>query len=68
MKHQDKLSNLVSGLYEIWAFEVLNTRDPDVYFSGNWNPYQRAAQFAIYPDTIDVRVRWDVEDIIIDFK
>ena len=62
------ISNLSSGLYELWGFEVLNTLNPDVYFSGDWNPYQRAAQFAIYPDTIDVRVRWDVEDIIIDFK
>ena len=62
------LSNLPSGLYELWGFEVFNTLDPDIYFSGLWAPYHRAAQFAIYPDTIDVRVRWDVEGIIINFK
>jgi len=55
-------------LYELWGFEVFNTLDPDVYFSGLWAPYHRAAQFAIYPDTIDVRVRWDVEGIIINFE
>ena len=62
------LSNLVSGLYEIWAFEVLNTRDPDVYFSGIWYPYRRAAQFAMYPDTVEVRARWDIEGINLYFE
>jgi len=62
------LLNLPAGLYELWGFEVLNTLDPDVYFSGIWFPYHRAAQFAMYPDTIDVRVHWDVEGIIIDFE
>ena len=68
VNQQFNLSNLPSGLYEIWGFEVLNTLDPDVYFSGLWAPYQHAAQFAMYPDTIDVRLRWDIEGIIIDFK
>ena len=62
------LSNLASGLYEIWAFEVLNTRDPDVYFSGIWYPYRRAAQFAMYPDTVEVRARWDIEGINLYFE
>ena len=62
------LSNLASGLYEIWGFEVLNTRDTDVYFSGIWNPYHRAAQFALYPDTVEVRARWDIEGININFE
>ena len=68
VNQQFNLSNLPSGLYELWGFEVFNTLDPDVYFSGLWAPYHRAAQFAIYPDTIDVRVRWDVEGIIINFE
>ena len=62
------LSNLASGLYEIWGFEVLNTRDPDVYFSGIWYPYLRAAQFAMYPDTVEVRARWDIEGINLYFE
>ena len=68
VNQQFNLSNLPSGLYELWGFEVLNILDPDVYFSGIWAPYQHAAQFAMYPDTIDVRLRWDIEGIIIDFK
>ena len=68
VNQQFNLSNLASGLYELWGFEVLNTLDPDVYFSGLWAPYHRAAQFAMYSDTIDVRLRWDIGGIIIDFK
>jgi len=65
---QFKLSNLHPGLYELWGFEVLNTLNPEVYFSGLWQPYHRAARFAAYTDTIDVRARWDVEGINIDFE
>ena len=68
INNQFNLSNLSSGLYELWGFEVLNTWNPDVYFSGLWVPFHRAAQFVMYPDTLDVRVRWDVEGIIIDFE
>ena len=62
------ISNLSSGLYELWGFEVLNTLNPDVYFSGIWNPYHRAAQFALYPDTVEVRARWNIEGININFE
>jgi len=65
---QFKLSNLHPGLYELWGFEVLNTLNPDVYFSGLWQPYHRAARFAAFTDTIDVRARWDVEGVNIDFE
>ncbi len=62
------LSNIASGLYEIWGFEVINLLDPNVYFSGTWNPHRRAAQFSIYPDTVEVRTRWDIEGINLNFK
>ena len=63
-----KLENLQAGAYKLWAFESLHTTDPRTYFSGTWVPYSRAASFSIYPDTVDVRAHWDVEDIIIDFE
>ena len=63
-----QLTNIPPGLYELWGFEILNILSPDIYFSGLWQPYYRAARFTIYSDTIDVRARWDVEDIIIDFE
>jgi hypothetical protein len=63
-----QLTNIPPGLYELWGFEILNILSPDIYFSGLWQPYQRAARFAKYSDTIDVRSRWDVEGVNIDFE
>ena len=63
-----KLENLQVGVYKLWAFESLHTTDPRTYFSGTWVPYNRAASFAIYPDTVDVRAHWDIEGIIINFE
>ena len=63
-----KLSNLQTGIYELWAFENLHKTDSLTYFSGIWSPYYRAARFALYSDSVDVRARWDIEGIIIDFK
>jgi len=61
-------SNLSPGLYKLWGFEEINDLDGEVYNSGIWSPYQRASKFALYPDTIDVRARWDVEGVNIDFE
>lgn len=67
-KQKFKLENLQAGVYKLWAFEALHTTDPSIYFSGIWAPYDRAARFVLYPDSVDVRARWDIEDIIIDFE
>jgi len=67
-KQKFKLENLQAGKYKLWAFESLHATDPTTYFSGTWTPYSRASQFSLYPDSVDVRSRWDVEGIIIDFK
>ena len=63
-----KFSNLPSGLYTLWGFELLNFQNPNIYFSGLWQPYRRAARFQHYVDTVDVRARWDIEGIIINFE
>ena len=68
VSNQFKFSNLSSGLYKLWGFEILNSKNPDIYFSGLWDPYQRAARFSTHTDTIDVRARWDIEGIMIDFE
>ena len=62
-----ELNNLPEGIYKLWAFESLHKTNPFIYFSGTWNPYQRAANFAFYSDSVDVRVRWDIEGINIEF-
>ena len=59
------LNNLEPNNYKLWAIECINNLDSTVYFSGQWEPYHRAARFAFYPDSIAVRSRWDIEGIII---
>ena len=61
-----RLENLEQGIYTLWAYESLH-ENVKTYFSGLWEPYHRAAHFTIYPDSVDVRARWDIEGIIINF-
>jgi len=59
--------NLQSGQYIFRAYEKKNNIDPLIYHSGLLNPYERAAEFSIYRDTVEVRKFWDVEGINIEF-
>jgi hypothetical protein len=67
-KRKFKLENLQAGMYKLWAFESLHAVNPETYFSGTWTPYSRASRFVLYPDSVDVRARWDVEGIVIDLE
>ena len=58
-----EFNSLASGQYIIWCYESLNTLNKDVYFSGTLSPYKRAARFGFYPDTIEVRARWLIEEV-----
>ena len=58
-----EFNSLSPGKYLLRAFENKNLINSEVYFSGLWNPYNEAATFGIYPDTIDVRSNWDIENI-----
>ena len=60
-------NKLPPSYYHLWCFESMNQIDPTIYFSGTWQPYQRAARFAFYPDSVEVRARWDIEGIEINF-
>ena len=59
--------SLKPGNYKLRAFEILNNKNDSIYFSGKINPYQRAAKFAIYPEIISIRSRWEIEGIDIRF-
>ena len=60
-------NNLKPGKYIFRAYEKKNDIDPLIYFSGTLVPYQRAAQFSIYKDTVEVRKFWVIEGINIEF-
>jgi len=63
-----EFNSLPSGKYILWGYESLNILDSTRYFSGIWNPYQRSSKFIIYPDTIEVRARWTIDELNMDFK
>ena len=63
-----EIINLEPGLYTLWAFEGINYMNRDIYHSGTLKPFHRSAKFSFYSDTIDVRARWDIENINIKFN
>jgi hypothetical protein len=63
-----EFQNLESGKYVLKAFENKNELSPEIYFSGVWKPYNTAATYGIYGDTLDVRSRWDIEGVIFEIK
>jgi len=58
---------LPPGEYKVQAYEKLNKIHPSIYFSGLWSPYQPSARIVEYPDTVEVRARWSVEEIDMEF-
>ncbi len=60
------IQNLPEGKYTLQTF-----RDRDnnhSYSNGKPYPYQAAARFAVYPDTLKLRARWPLEGIKIQMK
>lgn len=61
------LKRLPPGKYKVRAYEKLNDVNPLSYFSGLWSPYRPAAEIVAYPDTVEVRARWSVEEVDLEF-
>ena len=59
---------LEPGMYYVYAYEILNKINEEEYFSGMWNPYNRAARFSDIVGPIELRSGWDIEDISIKIK
>ena len=67
INNEFKFKKLNAGKYNILAYEILNEEADSIYFSGTISPYNRAAKFAIYPEEINIRGRWEREGINIRF-
>ena len=35
----------------------------EVYYSGTWNPFNKAAKIVQYQDIIDIRAHWEVSGV-----
>ncbi|MFQ6610119.1 MAG: Ig-like domain-containing protein [Fidelibacterota bacterium] len=67
-KSEFNFNNIEPGDYTFKAFEKHEGIEPDIYFSGLWEPFQRAAQMGMCADTIEVRKRWTIEGVRIEMK
>jgi hypothetical protein len=60
------LQNLPEGKYFLQAFR--DRENKRTYSHGRPYPYQLAAPFAVYPDTLKLRARWPLEGVKIQIK
>jgi hypothetical protein len=61
------IDDVPPGFYTIFAHEYMGDR-PVPYYSGRWEPFHRAARFAYHISEVEVRPRWEVDGIDINFK
>tara|TARA_Y100000768_G_scaffold161497_1_gene120822 strand:+ start:1583 stop:3016 length:1434 start_codon:yes stop_codon:yes gene_type:complete len=54
------------GKYSLESYEKKHPLN-EIYYSGVWTPFERSAQIFKYPDLIDIRARWNIEGIEINF-
>lgn len=58
-------SKIVPGKYLLWGFADQNGNNS--YDIGKIIPYKKSEKFVFHPDTLNLRARWPVGDIILDF-
>ncbi|MFC1547037.1 Ig-like domain-containing protein [Candidatus Neomarinimicrobiota bacterium] len=61
------IDDVPPGFYTIFAHEYMGDR-PVPYYGGRWEPFHRAARFAYHNSDVEVRPRWEVDGIDINFK
>ncbi len=65
-KNQFVFKRVVPGDYLIWAY--IDTDTNKEYSYGKINPFKSTEKFVFYSDTLNLRARWPVGDIEINFK
>lgn len=61
-----KIERVIPGKYLVWAFEDSDSNS--VYSFGNAEPFEFAERFVYYPDTLNLRPRWPVGDMLLDLN
>lgn len=62
---QFKFNRVQPGKYELWVFE--DSDSSGIYSYGRIYPFEPSEKFRFYPDTLNLRARWPVGDIVIPF-
>ena len=56
-----------AGKYALDSYE-LKADDLKNYYSGIWHPFEKSARFVIYPNEIEIRSRWLIEGIEVNYN
>ena len=63
--YQFKFERVVPGRYLVWSFfDADSNRE---YSFGKVNPFEYSEEFVFYPDTLNLKARWPVGDIFINY-
>ena len=64
-KKQFDFRKVIPGKYLLWGFKDRNKNGK--YDYGNIKPFKKAEEFKFYPDTLNLRARWPVTDVMLNF-
>ncbi len=61
-----EINKVLPGKYILWSF--IDKDDDKVYTHGKINPFSYSERFKFYSDTLNLRARWPIGDIQIEFN
>jgi hypothetical protein len=64
-KRQFNFKKVLPGKYLLWGFKDRNKNGK--YDNGTIKPFKMAEEFKFYPDTLNLRARWPVTDVLLSF-
>ena len=60
--NQFTFKKISPGQYSLDSYENKHN-NIEIYYSGTWNPFNKAAKIVQYPDIIDIRAHWEVSGV-----
>ncbi len=64
-KSEFEFDRVIPGNYLLWAYDDKDSNN--VYTFGSIKPFKYSEKFLYYPDTLKLKARWPIGDILIDF-
>ncbi|MCX6149922.1 MAG: Ig-like domain-containing protein [Ignavibacteriales bacterium] len=65
-KYEWKFNKVNPGKYILWSF--IDKDSSASYKYGKPYPFQTSDRFTVYPDTLKLRARWPVGDVVLEYK
>ena len=65
-KKNFNIQKVLPGKYLLWSFKDRNNNE--IYDIGKIQPFKYSEDFTFYPDTLNLRARWPVGDVKVEYK